>query len=83
MELAECGGFCDDVTAPRVPLRFTRATQLKNSVKIKRGVTMDIETVFKLLAIMLWPFLLVFLYYLFDRKGFKKQLEKLKKEGWS
>jgi|GEM_PF-413046 len=61
----------------------SHGTQLKNLVKIKRGVIMDIETVFKLLAIVLWPFLLVFLYYLLDRKGFKKQLEKFKKEGWS
>jgi len=47
-----------------------------------QGATMDIGTVFKLLGYMLWPFLLVFLYYLFDRKGFKKQLEKFKQDGF-
>jgi len=43
---------------------------------------MDIGTAFKLFAFMLWPFLLVFLYYLFDRKGFKKRLEKFKQDGF-
>ncbi len=43
---------------------------------------MEIGTAFKLLAFMLWPFLLVFLYYLFDRKGFKRHLEKFKQDGF-
>jgi len=43
---------------------------------------MDIGTVFKLLALILWPFFLMFLYYIIDRKGFKKQLEKYKRDGW-
>lgn len=43
---------------------------------------MDIGTAFKLSAFMLWSFLLVFLYYLFDRKGFKKRLEKFKQDGF-
>lgn len=43
---------------------------------------MDIGMAFKLAAFMLWPFLLVFLYYLFDRKGFKKRLEKFKQDGF-
>ena len=43
---------------------------------------MDIGTVFKLLAFMVWPFLLVFLYYLFDRKGFKKLVDKIKQESF-
>lgn len=43
---------------------------------------MDIGTVFKLLAFILWPFLLAFIYYLFDREGFNKQLEKFKKNGF-
>jgi len=42
----------------------------------------DIGTVFKLLALILWPFFLMFLYYIIDRKGFKKQLEKYKRDGW-
>jgi hypothetical protein len=43
---------------------------------------MDIGTAFKIVALLLWPFFLLFLYFLFDRKGFNKQLEKLKKEGF-
>jgi hypothetical protein len=43
---------------------------------------MYIATAFKVLAIVCWPFLLMFLYYLIDRKGFNKQLEKFKKDGW-
>ncbi len=39
---------------------------------------MDIGTVFKLLALVLWPFLLIFTYYIFDRKGFNKRLEQFK-----
>lgn len=39
---------------------------------------MDMGTVFKLLVFLLWPFLLIFLYYLIDKKGFKKQWEALK-----
>jgi hypothetical protein len=43
---------------------------------------MDIATAFKLLAIVLWPFGLMLLYYLLDRKGFNKQMEKFKQSGW-
>jgi hypothetical protein len=43
---------------------------------------MDTGTAFKLLALVLWPFALMFLYYLIDRKGFKRQLEKYRKDGW-
>jgi hypothetical protein len=43
---------------------------------------MEIGTGFKLLAFMLWPFLLVFLYYLFDKKGFKKRLERFKQDSF-
>jgi hypothetical protein len=43
---------------------------------------MDIGTVFKLLALILWPFALMFLYYLLDRKGFMTYLEKFKKDGF-
>ncbi len=43
---------------------------------------MEIGTALKLLAFMLWPFLLVFLYYLFDRKGFKRRLDKFKQDGF-
>jgi len=41
---------------------------------------MDISTAFKLLGYMFWPVLLMFLYYLFDRKGFKKKMEKFKQD---
>ena len=43
---------------------------------------MDTGTAFKLLALVLWPFALMLLYYLIDRKGFKRQLEKYRKDGW-
>jgi hypothetical protein len=43
---------------------------------------MDIGTVFKILALLLWPFILLFLYFLLDRKGFNKRLEKFKKDGF-
>ncbi|MFZ2407653.1 MAG: hypothetical protein WAW41_21160 [Methylobacter sp.] len=43
---------------------------------------MDIGTGFKLLAFMFWPLLLVLLYYLFDKKGFKRRLEKFKQDGF-
>ncbi len=43
---------------------------------------MDIGTVFKILALLLWPFFFLFLYFLFDRKGFNKQLEKFKQDGF-
>jgi hypothetical protein len=40
---------------------------------------MDISVLFKLVVLLLWPFLLLFLYYLFDSKGFKRRWESLKK----
>ena len=43
---------------------------------------MEIGTAFKILALLLWPFLLLFIYFLFDRKGFNQRLEKLKKDGF-
>ncbi len=43
---------------------------------------MDIATSFKILILIFWPFLLMFIYYLYDKEGFKKQLEKFKKEGF-
>lgn len=42
---------------------------------------MDTGTAFKLLALVLWPFGLMFLYYLFDKEGFRKQIEKLKNKN--
>lgn len=41
---------------------------------------MEIGIVFKLLFFMVWPFLLLFLYYLFDKEGFKRRLERVKRE---
>jgi hypothetical protein len=41
---------------------------------------MEIGIAFKLLFFMLWPFLLLFLYYLFDKEGFKRRLERVKRE---
>jgi len=32
---------------------------------------------FKIVFFLLWPILLLFLYYLIDRKGFKSKIEKL------
>jgi len=43
---------------------------------------MDIGTAFKIVALLLWPFFLLFLYFLFDRKDFNKRLEKFKKDGF-
>jgi hypothetical protein len=43
---------------------------------------MDFGSAFKIVALLLWPFLLLFIYYLFDRKGFNMRLEKLKKDGF-
>ena len=43
---------------------------------------MDIGTAFKIVGLLLWPFLLVFIYFLFDRKGFNKQWEKFKRDGF-
>ena len=43
---------------------------------------MDIGTAFKIVVLLLWPFLLLVLYFLFDRKGFNKWLEKLKRDGF-
>jgi hypothetical protein len=40
---------------------------------------MDFGTAFKILALLLWPFIFLFLYFLLDRKGFNKRLEKFKK----
>jgi len=50
--------------------------------KTNEMVIMDIGTVFKLLAFILWPFVLLFLYYLFDKKGFKRRLEKFKQDSF-
>jgi len=43
---------------------------------------MDFGTAFKIVSLLLWPFFLLFLYFLFDRKGFNKWLEKLKQDGF-
>lgn len=43
---------------------------------------MDIDTIFKITALLLWPFILLFLYFLFDRKDFNRRLEKFKKDGF-
>lgn len=43
---------------------------------------MDIGTVFKLLALVLWPFVLLLLYFLLDRKGFMKKVDKIKQQGF-
>lgn len=41
-----------------------------NATKQNEETIVDIETVFKLAGFLLWPFLLAFLCYLFDIKGF-------------
>ena len=50
--------------------------------QLNEVLTMDMGTAFKLLAFMLWPFLLVFLYYLFNKKGFMRRWEKFKQDGF-
>jgi hypothetical protein len=47
-----------------------------------KEIIMDIGTVFKILAILLWPFIFLFLYFLLDRKGFNKRREKFKQDGF-
>lgn len=39
---------------------------------------MEMATGLKILVFLLWPFLLLFLYYLADKKGFKSWLEKFR-----
>ncbi len=43
---------------------------------------MDIGSALKILALLLWPFILLFLYFLFDRKDFYRRLEKFKRDGF-
>ena len=43
---------------------------------------MDIGTAFKIVALLLWPFFLMFLWFLLDRKCFNKRLEKFKKDAF-
>lgn len=41
---------------------------------------MDFGTLFKIAALILWPFILLLLFFLIDRKGFNKRLERLKRD---
>ena len=54
--------------------------------KIKKSkneeIIMDIGTLFKLLALVLWPFVFLLLYFLLDRKGFMKKVDKIKQQGF-
>ena len=43
---------------------------------------MSIGFIFKLLAFLLWPFLLLFLYYLADKEGFKRKFERIRRESF-
>ncbi len=54
----------------------------RRSTPENEEIIMDLGTVFKILALLLWPFILLFLYFLLDRKGFNKRLEKFKKDGF-
>jgi hypothetical protein len=40
---------------------------------------MDYGTIFKLLGFLFWPVLLLFLYYLLDRKGFMRRVDKIRR----
>jgi hypothetical protein len=40
---------------------------------------MDFGTGLKIAVFLFWPFLLLFVYYLVDKKGFKRLLEKSKR----
>jgi hypothetical protein len=42
---------------------------------------MGFGTVLKLLAFLVWPVLLLLLYYLSDKEGFKRRLNKMKRDG--
>ncbi|MGR9115166.1 MAG: hypothetical protein ACU85E_05325 [Gammaproteobacteria bacterium] len=43
---------------------------------------MGFGTILKLLLFLLWPVLLLFLYYLADKEGFKRRLAKIKKDSF-
>jgi len=44
---------------------------------------MSLGMVSKLLFFVLWPFLLLLVYYLWDKEGFKRKYEQLKKDGFN
>ncbi|MGR9046521.1 MAG: hypothetical protein ACU83N_14615 [Gammaproteobacteria bacterium] len=43
---------------------------------------MDIGTFLKLAGLLLWPVILLLLYYLADKEGFRRKLEKIKRESF-
>lgn len=43
---------------------------------------MESGTALKLVSFLLWPFLLIFIYFLVDRKGFKRHWERFKEGGF-
>ena len=43
---------------------------------------MEIGLIFKVLFFLLWPFLLMYLFYLTDKKKFKARWEKFKQRGF-
>jgi hypothetical protein len=51
-------------------------------IELGEEAIMDIGTGLKLLAFMFWPLLLVFIFYLLDRKRFKKRWERFKQDGF-
>jgi len=46
----------------------------------QRGVIMGIGTILKLMVLMIWPVLFLFIAYLLNKKGFKRKYEMIKKE---
>ncbi len=47
-----------------------------------RQVLMEIGLILKVLFFLLWPLLLMYLVYLFDKKKFKARWEKFKQSGF-
>jgi hypothetical protein len=48
----------------------------------ERRCSMGIGVIFKLVAFLLWPFLLLFLYYLADKEDFKRKFERIRRESF-
>ncbi|WP_020564723.1 hypothetical protein [Methylosarcina fibrata] len=46
----------------------------------QRGAIMGIGTILKLMVLMIWPVLFLFIAYLLNKEGFKRKYQAIKKE---